>query len=36
MCDSERCPVCHGQLFICDCVKQPEIPLSPISLTKSE
>jgi len=29
-CDSERCPVCHGQLFICDCDKQPAVPLSPM------
>jgi len=29
-CDSERCPVCHDQLFLCDCNKQPKVPISPI------
>ena len=29
-CDSERCPVCYGQLFICSCEKQPTVPISPI------
>ena len=30
-CDSERCPLCNSQLFLCSCKKQPSIPLSPIS-----
>jgi hypothetical protein len=35
-CDSERCPVCHDQLFLCDCVKQPTVPLAPICSTQHE
>lgn len=35
-CDSERCPVCYDQLFLCDCDKQPSVPLSPICNVEDE
>ena len=31
-CDSERCPACQDQLFLCDCNKHPLVPMSSVRL----
>jgi hypothetical protein len=35
MCDSERCPVCNDQIFLCGCIKQPAVPVSPIFMARN-